>query len=93
MNKMAFSKGYLGGGKSEPKEEEPMGEPGEEGEGHDAEIESHLKSMHEKTGHGHSHIEHMGDGTHKAHHIDQQGQMSGPEETGDCPGGMCGGGM
>jgi hypothetical protein len=91
MNKMAFSKGYLGGGKPEPKQE-AMGEqePGEEGEGHDAEIESHLKSMHEKTGHGHSHIEHMGDGSHKAHHITPEGEMSGPEEHGDCPGGMCG---
>ena len=91
-----FSKGYLGGSMEEkptPKmgHEEP---DGDEGEGMDGKIESHLKEMHAATGHGHSHIQHKPEG-HIAHHIDHEGQMSGPEPTEDCPGGMCGeqGGM
>ena len=89
-----FSKGYLGGSMDEkpaPKRmehEEPDGD-----EGVDGKIESHLKEMHAATGHGHSHIQHHGDGSHMAHHIDAEGQMSGPEDHGDCPGGMCGGGQ
>jgi hypothetical protein len=88
-----FSKGYLGGAmeeKPQPKQEMGGGEEGE-GEGPDAKIESHLKEMHAATGHGHSHIQHKPEG-HIAHHISHEGQMSGPEETQDCPGGMCGGG-
>jgi hypothetical protein len=84
-----FSKGYLGGAMEEPKQEmggEPEGEDG----GADGKIESHLKEMHAATGHGHSHIQHKPEG-HIAHHINHEGQMSGPEEHPDCPGGMCGG--
>lgn len=62
-----------------------------DGEEHHGAIQEHLKAMHAATGHGHSHIEHKGDGSHVAHHISHDGQMSGPEEHGDCPGGMCGG--
>lgn len=88
-----FSKGYLGGAmeeKAAPKQE-MGGEPdGDEGGEPDQKIESHLKAMHAATGHGHSHIQHKPEG-HIAHHIDHEGQMSGPEDHGDCPGGMCGG--
>lgn len=90
-----FSKGYLGGSMDEkPKAQPKMGgeheEPdGDEG-GSDGKIEAHLKEMHAATGHGHSHIQHKPEG-HIAHHIDHEGQMSGPEPTEDCPGGMCGG--
>jgi hypothetical protein len=88
-----FSKGYLGGNmeeKPQPKQEgeEPGGDEGSEGV--DGQIESHLKKMHAATGHGHSHIQHKPEG-HIAHHINHEGQMSGPEDHGDCPGGMCGG--
>jgi hypothetical protein len=88
-----FSKGYLGGSMDEkpaPKQmehEEPDGD-----ENPDGKIEAHLKEMHAATGHGHSHIQHKPEG-HIAHHIDHEGQMSGPEPTEDCPGGMCGGGQ
>lgn len=89
---MKFGKGYLGGGKEAPAEHEA--EPKQEGEGDvDDQIQEHLTKMHAATGHGHSHIQHKGDGTHVAHHISHEGQMSGPEETEDCPGGMCGGGV
>ena len=90
---MKFGKGYLGGNKEPDAKGEPEGQQEGEmgGEEHHAAIHEHLKAMHASTGHGHSHIEHKGDGTHVAHHIDHEGQMSGPEESGDCPGGMCGG--
>lgn len=91
---MKFGKGYLGGSKesdhAEPDgDEKPMESEG--GEDHHAAIHQHLKAMHAATGHGHSHIEHKGDGTHVAHHVSHEGEVSGPEEHGDCPGGMCGG--
>lgn len=95
--KMQFGKGYLGGAGG-GKEPDAGGEPKEtphESEGNldaDGQIQEHLQKMHAATGHGHSHIQHKGDGSHVAHHISHDGQMSGPEETGDCPGGMCGGG-
>ena len=89
-----FSKGYLGGAmeeKAAPKQEMGGESAGEEGDGGaDGKIESHLKEMHAATGHGHSHIQHKPEG-HMAHHISHEGQMSGPEPTEDCPGGMCGG--
>ena len=89
-----FSKGYLGGAmeeKAAPKQEMGGESAGEEGDGGaDGKIESHLKEMHAATGHGHSHIQHKPEG-HMAHHINHEGQMSGPEPTEDCPGGMCGG--
>jgi hypothetical protein len=87
-----FSKGYLGGAMEEKAPpQEAHGEPdGGEG-GENGKIESHLKEMHAATGHGHSHIQHKPEG-HIAHHINHEGQMSGPEPTEDCPGGMCGGG-
>ena len=86
-----FSKGYLGGAMEEAKPKPEMGgEHEEEGGGEDGKIESHLKEMHAATGHGHSHIQHKPEG-HIAHHINHEGQMSGPEPTEDCPGGMCGG--
>ena len=72
--------------------EEPEGGEPEDG-ATDEKIASHLQEMHAATGHGHSHIEHHPDGTHTAHHISHEGEMSGPEPHGDCPGGMCGGGM
>jgi len=62
-----------------------------EGDGGDEKIQAHLQEMHASTGHGHSHIQHHGEGTHTAHHISHEGQMSGPEPHEDCPGGMCGG--
>jgi len=89
-----FSKGYLGGSMEEKPKAKPAVQNHEEpdgDEGADGKIESHLKEMHEATGHGHSHIHHHGDGSHTAHHIDAEGQMSGPEDHGDCPGGQCGG--
>lgn len=90
--KAHFSPGYLGGGKKEsapaPKQE---GGEREEGGGEDGKIESHLKEMHAATGHGHSHIQHKPEG-HIAHHISHEGEVTGPEEHPDCPGGMCGGG-
>ena len=71
---------------------QPQGEDMEnDGETHHAAIHEHLQAMHAATGHGHSHIEHKPEG-HVAHHIDHEGNVSGPEEHGDCPGGMCGGG-
>jgi len=87
-----FSKGYLGGSmeeskpKMQPQHEEPDGDEGDV----DGKIESHLKAMHAATGHGHSHIQHKPEG-HIAHHISAEGEMSGPEEHPDCPGGQCGG--
>ena len=90
-----FGKGYLGKGSGGGKEPEAKGEPEgqpSEGGGEDEKIHSHLKAMHAATGHGHSHIEHKPEG-HMAHHISHDGQVSGPEPTEDCPGGMCGGGM
>lgn len=91
--KAHFSPGYLGGKKESPApEEKPMGGEQEDGGDVDGKIQSHLKEMHAATGHGHSHIQHKPEG-HIAHHIDHEGQMSGPEETQDCPGGQCGGGM
>ena len=72
-----------------PEHEEPDGD--EMGGGEDEKIQQHLQEMHQATGHGHSHIQHHGDGTHTAHHISHEGEMSGPEPHGDCPGGMCGG--
>ena len=92
---MKFGKGYLGGSgggkepeaKGSPEGEAPEGETDPEGQ-----IQEHLQKMHAATGHGHSHIQHHGDGRHTAHHISHDGQMSGPEEHPDCPGGMCNGG-
>lgn len=74
-------------------QEEPEGDEfgGEQEGGADEKIAQHLQEMHAATGHGHSHIQHHGDGTHTAHHISHEGQVSGPEPHGDCPGGMCGG--
>jgi hypothetical protein len=60
-------------------------------EPHHQDIHQHLSDMHAMTGKAHSHVEHNGDGSHTAHHVDMNGQVSGPEEHGDCPGGMCGG--
>lgn len=59
---------------------DPLGQPGEEGEAepHHEAIRAHLQAMHEETGHGHSHVEHHGDGTHTSHHIGAGGEMSGP---------------
>lgn len=91
-----FSKGYLGGSK-EPAaggtaEAMPHeAEPDEDG-GDDGQIKQHLEAMHAKTGTAHSHVHHHGDGNHTMHHISAEGQHSGPDEGGDCPGGMCGGG-
>ena len=89
-----FSKGYLGGSMEEKPKAQPMGGEHEEPDGDegdvDGKIESHLKAMHAATGHGHSHIQHKPEG-HIAHHIDHEGNVSGPEEHPDCPGGMCGG--
>lgn len=88
-----FSKGYLGGMEDKPQPKQEMGGGEEEGDGDaDGKIQSHLQEMHAETGHGHSHIQHKPEG-HIAHHISHEGQMSGPEPTEDCPGGMCGGGM
>lgn len=87
---MKFGKGYLGGKGEEPKTE-PQEQPSEDGGDSDGQIQEHLQKMHAATGHGHSHIQHKGDGSHTAHHISHDGQMSGPEEHGDCPGGQCGG--
>lgn len=73
---------------------DPTGQPGgptEGGDEHTQQIHEHLKQMHSMTGHGHSHIEHKPEG-HMAHHVDHEGNVSGPEEHGDCPGGMCEGG-
>jgi hypothetical protein len=95
---MAFNYPIGSGGKppakAEPKampeqEQEPEGEDG----GADEKIQSHLQEMHAATGHGHSHIQHHPDGTHTAHHVSHEGEMSGPEPHADCPGGMCSGGM
>jgi hypothetical protein len=86
-----FGKGYLGGGKEAAAPAQEAGPEGEEGG--DGEIKSHLEQMHAKTGSAHSHVHHHGDGNHTVHHISAEGQHSGPEESGDCPGGMCGGGM
>jgi len=86
--KMSFGKGYLGNNKGASEPAEP--EQGMNDGGHGA-IHEHLKDMHAQTGKAHSHIEHNGDGSHMAHHISADGQVSGPEEHGDCPGGMCGG--
>lgn len=94
---MKFGKGYLGGsggGKEPDANGESKGMP-HESEGNldsEGQIQEHLQKMHAATGHGHSHIQHHGDGSHTAHHISHEGQMSGPEDHGDCPGGMCGGG-
>ena len=93
---MSFGKGYLNGGKSQSAkpamadhEEEPDGDEG----GETDPIHAHLKKMHGMDGKAHSHVVHHGDGTHEAHHVDEGGNVQGPEETDDCPGGMCGGGM
>lgn len=93
---MKFGKGYLGGGKGEPDAKGPEKEiphESEPNEDADGQIQEHLQKMHASTGHGHSHIQHHGDGSHTAHHISAEGQISGPEDHGDCPGGQCGGGM
>jgi hypothetical protein len=88
-----FGKGYLSGSGKEPDAKgAPAGEAPEGETDPEGQIQEHLQKMHAATGHGHSHIQHKGDGTHVAHHISHEGQMSGPEETQDCPGGMCGGG-
>jgi hypothetical protein len=84
MAQMKWGKGYLGGSR-EPDAAGPAAtevhepEPNEE-EGGDAQemIHAHLGKMHEMTGKAHSHIEHHGDGTHTSHHVDEQGQISGP---------------
>jgi hypothetical protein len=90
---MKFGKGYLGGSK-EPDAGKPAGEMHEpEPEEGDEGIKAHLEQMHAKTGTAHSHVHHHGDGNHTMHHISAEGEHSGPEEGGDCPGGMCGGGM
>ena len=91
---MKYGKGYLGGGKEPASGGAPAmeehGEPdGDEGDG---EIKQHLEKMHAKTGSAHSHVHHHGDGNHTVHHISAEGEHSGPEESGDCPGGICGGG-
>ena len=72
----------------------PMGgtmEAEPEGGDQTEQIHQHLTAMHAATRHGHSHIEHKGDGSHVAHHVSHEGEVSGPEPHGDCPGGMCGG--
>lgn len=98
---MAFNYPIGSGGKPAPKAApkagmpehgEPDGDEAPEG-GADEQIQQHLQEMHASTGHGHSHVQHHGDGTHTMHHVSHDGQMSGPEDSHDCPGGMCGGGM
>jgi hypothetical protein len=92
---MAFNYPIGSGGKPAPKApmaKPPMAEePEEDGGGTDENIASHLQEMHAATGHGHSHIQHHPDGTHTAHHVSHEGEVSGPEPHEDCPGGMCGG--
>lgn len=93
-----FGKGYLGGGKSEPSAKGPEKEiphqtDSNDEESEDGQIKQHLEAMHAKTNTAHSHVHHHGDGNHTFHHISAEGEHSGPEETTDCPGGQCGGGM
>ena len=95
---MAYNYPIGSGGKPPAKKAAPpqaMGGGPQEGSkpegGPDEMIAAHLQEMHAETGHGHSHIQHHGDGTHTAHHISHEGEVSGPEPHGDCPGGMCGG--
>lgn len=94
---MSYGKGYLGKPKEQPQQQGGMSmgggmdEGGEEQGGDHEAIHSHLKQMHEMDGKAHSHIVHHGDGGHEAHHVDMNGETSGPEEHGDCTGGMCGG--
>jgi hypothetical protein len=82
---MKWGKGYRTGAKEpdvadsaagEVHEEEPNEEEGDP----TAMIHEHLTKMHEMTGKAHSHVEHHGDGTHTSHHVDEQGQVSGPHE-------------
>lgn len=62
-----------GAGALEPEEHEQGGDT-------HAAIHEHLRSMHEATGHAHTHVEHHGDGTHTSHHVDESGNVSGPHE-------------
>jgi hypothetical protein len=89
---MHFGKGYLVGGQTKAAPSMMGGELEEKPEGgdHTAMIHDHLKKMHKMTGEKHSHIEHHDDGSHSAHHVDEQGNVRGPEDSDDCPGGMCG---
>lgn len=67
------------GMKHEPTDQPGMSEAGgEEMEPHHEAIHDHLRNMHEQTGQAHAHIEHHGDGTHTSHHIDGNGEISGP---------------
>jgi hypothetical protein len=80
---MAYNWPIGTGGKTEKKAARPVAEPEPErdgGEDHHGEIHAHLQSMHEQTGHAHSHVEHHGDGRHTSHHIDEHGEVSGPHD-------------
>lgn len=76
---MKYGKGYLGGSKEAPMphESNPVDAGGEE---HHEAIRQHLESMHQQTGHAHSHVEHHGDGRHTSHHISADGEHSGPHD-------------
>lgn len=83
--KFGFPYGSLGGAKkAAPKP--PAGDDGadgmDNGDGGDAtsQIHEHLRNMHAATGHAHTHVEHNGDGTHTSHHIDEDGNISGPHD-------------
>ena len=47
-------------------------------EPHHEAIHEHLHQMHEQTGEAHSHVEHHDDGTHTSHHVDKEGEVTGP---------------
>lgn len=79
---MKFSPGYLGGKREPEAKGKPEAMPHEEGS-HVDDIHEHLRSMHEKTGHAHSHVEHHGDGSHTSHHIHEDGNIEGPHEHPD----------
>jgi hypothetical protein len=88
---MKFGKGYLGGKKAEPDATgKEAGEAHQPGENEEDIVKGHLEQMHASTGNAHTHVHHHGDGNHTMHHISAEGQHS-TEESGDCPGGMCGG--
>jgi len=79
-NRSLESKSKMGENSADPLLS-PVSEPDGDEMGMDnTDINDHLANMHEQDGKAHSHVIHHGDGTHTSHHVDENGEVSGPHD-------------
>lgn len=84
MARFNFPLGSGGAPKAMAKKPTPKPAMDEQGIGGEHEtapdVHEHLAAMHAATGNAHSHIEHHEDGTHTSHHVDREGNVTGPHD-------------